>query len=1135
MIASGGNGKRTGTGGTDLALAEWIEGLAERLQAGEPVDLEACARDHPEWADRLRTLLPTIAMMAELGHSQVRDGSRTQTPRCGMDATTGLLGDFRILREVGRGGMGVVYEAEQLSLRRRVALKVLPFAATLDPRQLQRFQLEARAAACLHHTNIVPIHAVGTERGVPFYAMQFIEGRSLADLIRDLRRLEGLDPADGRATGLFEVSTSTLAAQLASAGLPPGDHDPVIPPADPHPDRVASVGRSDPRKSEPHAPRATSGLPRSWDSPTQSRAHFHNVARLGQQVAEALDHAHARGIIHRDIKPGNLLLDGEGNIWVADFGLALIQGDHRLTLTGDVLGTLRYMSPEQALAQRAVVDHRTDVYSLGMSLYELLTLEPAFGGRDRQELLRRIASEEPRPPRLLNRAVPAELATVVLKAMEKDPAERYATAQDMADDLGRFLRDEPIRAKRPTPAQRARKWARRHRPAVWSAGLSLAVFLLMALVVLAMSNVMITRERDQKDVALKEKDRALGQREAALAIAEASEKAALSNLQLARKAVDGLYSRLAGEVHELPRMQPLKRRLLLEALEFYKEFARQKSTDPETRHEKAHAYRRVGGIHDYFGQRPEAVQALRQSIELLEGLVKEFPNESRHQVELASSYSGLSAVLAGITPMNQGDAALRRAIGLMERVVVASPEVPIYQAQLAEVYRSLAFQAGPPTREAEEVVRKAVQLCRKLVADDPGDPGFRGRLAATHSALGSVLADGKRYGEAEAAYREALTTGDPTAGPLGPFFDGQSRACVHLALGKVLAATGRDADAEGEYRRAIPDFENIAEDFPDAISHWVQLYDAEVNLATLLETARRLKEAISAWQKARDCYEQVIDRFPDEPAAQATLSITLVELGRLLAEDHRAPEAKEAYARALDLYGKVVPRIPGDPKIPQIVHADLHFHAIRALLAQEKPVQALDAATRSVGLYEKLAAQSPDHAGYRWRLAVSNHLLGRALIATGRPGEAIEPYRKALALRPERALFNNDLAWMLATAPDPGARDPKEAVRLAGRAAELAPTAANVWNTLGLARYRAGDYRGAIAALNKSEELGHGREFGFNAFFLAMARWRLGEEDEARRLYDQAARWMKTNKPDDEELRRFRAEADELLGTRSRQ
>jgi len=330
-------------------------------------------------------------------------------------SSLGNLGDFRLLREIGRGGMGVVYEAEQVSLRRRVALKILPFAAALDPRQLQRFKNEALAAAHLRHENIVPVHAVGEERGVHFYAMQFIEGQSLAALIGELKT-----PAAERSN-LNGTATTAVAA--------------------------LSTERS-----------------------SGSRRYFDWVAKLGRQAALALEHAHSVGIIHRDIKPANLLLDPHGLLWITDFGLAQMAGDSGVTVTGEMLGTLRYASPEQALARRGVVDHRSDVYSLGATLYELLTLRPLFASPDRNELLRQIADEEPHPPRSLEPAVPRELETVVLKALRKEPSERYATARELADDLERFLDNRPILARRPTIMERLWKSARRH-PSLVSAGL----------------------------------------------------------------------------------------------------------------------------------------------------------------------------------------------------------------------------------------------------------------------------------------------------------------------------------------------------------------------------------------------------------------------------------------------------------------------------------------------------------------------------------------------------------------------------------------------------------------------------------------------------------------------------------------
>ncbi len=371
--------------------------------------------------------------------------------------------------------MGVVYEAEQISLGRRVALKVLPFASTLDARQLQRFKNEAQAAAHLHHPSIVQVHATGCERGVHYYAMQFIEGHTLAAFIAELRTQARREPEPAEAR--------TIHCQAAPDELSDSEQSPVV-------DSQAPSPAAAPFAMPPMALRETNPIARlATERATSQASFFRLAARLGIQAAEALEHAHQLGIVHRDIKPANLLVDGRGNLWVADFGLAHCQSQAGLTMSGDLMGTLRYMSPEQALAQRLLIDHRTDIYSLGVTLYELLTLEPPFAGIDRQQLLRQIAFEEPRPPRRLNKAIPAELETIVLKAMAKEPAERYATAQELADDLRRFLEDRPIRARRPTWTQRMRKWERRHRAAVATGVISFVLLLIGAVAALLLSNV----------------------------------------------------------------------------------------------------------------------------------------------------------------------------------------------------------------------------------------------------------------------------------------------------------------------------------------------------------------------------------------------------------------------------------------------------------------------------------------------------------------------------------------------------------------------------------------------------------------------------------------------------------------------
>jgi serine/threonine protein kinase/WD40 repeat protein len=414
-------------------LAEAVEEYRSTLQAGRRPDRQALCARYADLGAALAECLDALEFVH--GATPASDAAGPVAVQPGEP-----LGDYRILREVGRGGMGVVYEAEQVSLRRLVALKVLPFAAVLDPRQLQRFRTEAQAAAGLHHPHIVPVYHVGCERGVHYYAMQLIDGQSLAAVIQGLRRQAGgTSPGTGPSLTLPWV-----------------------------PLEAADSARALPAAADTHKVLAT-------DRSRQKPAYFRAVARLGAQAAVALDHAHQQGVIHRDVKPANLLVDAAGNLWVTDFGLAQLPGDPGLTATGDLVGTLRYMSPEQALGRRQLVDQRTDVYSLGVTLYELLTLEPAFPGSDREELLRRIAREEPRPPRRLNRAVPVELETVVAKAMAKVPEERYATAAELADDLRRFLEDRPVLARRPSPLVKLRKWAWRHRGLVAAAAVTLVL------------------------------------------------------------------------------------------------------------------------------------------------------------------------------------------------------------------------------------------------------------------------------------------------------------------------------------------------------------------------------------------------------------------------------------------------------------------------------------------------------------------------------------------------------------------------------------------------------------------------------------------------------------------------------------
>jgi serine/threonine protein kinase/WD40 repeat protein len=497
----------------DSFLADLVEDITNRLHAGEQIDVDALVAAHPEHADQLRQLLPALHVLHELsGSSQ----SRRRDPSPAVPVPEGgTLGDFHILREVGRGGMGVVYEAEQVSLGRRVALKVLPFAATMDARQLQRFHNEARAAASLEHPHIVPVFRVGCERGVHYYAMKFIDGQSLAEVIADCR-LRHADSKNSAPSPLrtprsaIGISTPSVARSESSKGVA----DPKNTAFEDFEDsgRATPVGNCRADNTSTVAAVSTQRGPRD-------AAAFRQITEWGIQAAEALEHAHSLGVVHRDIKPANLMVEtpplaspGRGaeglHLWVTDFGLARTAVDAGLTMTGDVLGTLRYMSPEQALAKHGLVDHRTDIYSLGVTLYELVTATPAITGTDREQILNAITLDEPRLPRSLDGAIPRDLETIVLKAMAKTPSERYATAQGLADDLRRFLQDEPIRARPPSLPQRVVKLMRRHRPLVLSLAASLALLLTGSLVAtLIYADKQEAAARAHQQVALESKAR----------------------------------------------------------------------------------------------------------------------------------------------------------------------------------------------------------------------------------------------------------------------------------------------------------------------------------------------------------------------------------------------------------------------------------------------------------------------------------------------------------------------------------------------------------------------------------------------------------------------------------------------------
>jgi serine/threonine protein kinase/Flp pilus assembly protein TadD len=849
-------------------LQDLIAAYLERLEAGQAEGREELLARHPEFAaelaeffaagDRLDDLVVPLRRAAE------GESAADWLPH-GRGA--GVLGDFRILQEVGRGGMGVVYEAEQISLGRRVALKVLPLAATMDPRHLQRFHNEARAAASLHHEHIVPVYAVGSERAVHYYAMQFIDGWTLAQFLVRRRQSAEAPRPDGAATG-----------------KPPA----AAPAANTSPQACATT------------------VPSSPDA-----AYFRQAARWGVQAAEALEHAHQLGIVHRDIKPANLMLDGQGKLWVTDFGLARVGADSGLTLTGDLPGTLRYMSPQQALAKRLVIDHRTDLYSLGVTLYELLTGQPAVGGSTREEILRQIVFAEPRRPRHCNKAIPPDLETITLKAMAQEPEGRYATAQELADDLRHYLEDRPIRARRPTLPARARRWARRHQAVVWSAAVTVA----MTLAVLGGSVGWVMRDqaarRDETEGKVRE---ALQAAEPGLRKGNPWDPALISAAQQAKAQLSGgvVGPDLRARVEQLFRDLEMLTRL---------ENARLQSAvgSQGSGFDYAGAARLYAAAFKWYGldvttlDPQEAARRVRASAictRLVEGLddwaYGEGGAPQRPIADLVDTdpwsrrlrgaagrkdKATLEALAEGEEVLNQSPtnivllASALNAIGNR----VATQRL-LRRAQLkhpADFWINFKLGAALDPKTPLEVA-EAIAFCRAALAILP-------QCAAAYNNLGNYLDDQGNMAEAITAYQRAIE--------LQP-----DLAILQFNLGIALRRQGKLEAAADAYRQAI----FLRPDYPEAYS----------DLGVALIGQQKLPQAIDAFKKAIELkphdepvhynlVKALLDHGePAETAVEAFRKLTgrepesagaYYDIGVTLQQKAKLAEAVSAYERAIQL------------------------------------------------------------------------------------------------------------------------------------------------------------------------------------------------------------------------------------------
>jgi tetratricopeptide (TPR) repeat protein len=771
---------------------------------------------------------------------------------------------YEILGELGRGGMGVVYLARQTDLRRLVALKMILTGPWAGEAERARFRAEAETVAHLHHPNVVQIYEVGEHDGRPYFALEFLEGGSLA---RRLNRQAV--PAD-------------------------------------------------------------------------------EAARLVETLARAVHHAHERGVIHRDLKPANVLLSFGGRPEgaagpdaasgrplsecvpkITDFGLAKrLEQTGGPTRTGVIVGTLSYMAPEQAAGQRLPLGPAVDAYGLGAILYELLTGRPPFEGEPGLALLRQVEGEEVVAPRRLRAHVPADVETICLKCLQKDPRKRYAAALDLADDLRRFQAGRPIQARRVGRLERCWKWARRN-PAL--------VGLLLVLTTGAVVSFLFALESRRKAAAESEARRQT------------------------RAALDEMSSQLIEDwLSRRGQLEPAQRAFLEKALSYYEAFAAQSGHTAEIRRGVAEAHLRVGTMRNILGQHPEAEAALRRAEALYASLDADFPGVSEHRRQRAASLSKLGTLLKVTGRPQEAEASHSQALGLHRQLAADFPDDPQCRQELASVGNTLGalwWGTGRP-REAEAAFREALDVQQRLAADFPAEPRYQDDLAKSYGNQAILFLTTGRPREAEAAARQALAIQQRlVAGFPAVRQYRRDLAASYNNLAELFLNTGRPEEAESAYRECRVLLQRLAAAFPAVPQYRLELARCHGNLGNLLKDRGRVGEAEVGFRAARALQEELTAVFPTVPEYPCELSMSIIGLADL------ARGRKES-ATALQLLEEARPHLQAAlDGNPNGIYPREAFRGHRRLLAETLLDQgAHAAAARAAGDLARATVQPGDDA-----------------------------------------------------------------------------------------------------------------------------------------------------------------------------
>ncbi len=855
--------------------------LYEMEERGEDA-LESACEAHPDLAEDIRRRIEQLAGMGIL------DGELHEA-ETNSEGFPSRLGEFRLIRRLGVGGMGVVYRATEESLGREVALKVVRPDHLYFPQARERFVREVRSIAKLQHPGIVPVYSVGEESGIPYFAMELVHGLSLADALTALARHRPV-----------ELDGVRLASVLSLA-----DH-------------------------ETHAEA-------EWFADDWIRTCF----RLVLQIAEALEHAHQRQIIHRDIKPSNLMLTPDGRVRLLDFGLASSSGAPRITKTGALVGSLPYMAPETLEGDRDSADQRTDIYGLGVTLYEMLTLRLPYQDQDWDSTRRKILGGESLAPRKLNPKVGWEAETVCLTAMERDPSRRYQSATDLAQDLRNVLERRPIQARRVGMSLRTRRWIQRHPTASVATALAFLLVVVGPLVFAWQATRNLRRVEHQKELADAAREDAehqqslamaaetaavwaqqaaeLAKEEAERARGEAEQKRdeAHANLQTALAAVDQFLKRVGKEqLKDIPLMEGLRRELLEDALSFYQQFYERNADDPQITTMTVEALKQVSLIHRLLGDPVSGAETEKQRIRVLQNSLDQYPGDPTIRLELANAFNTLAGhdeFAGNVAVALEGFAKSAEVL----RGLIEDSDHDEYRYQLAIALQNLGdlhIGTGDTWSGLDELT-EGRQLLEDLLERRPTNEPYREALGGILYSTGSTLDVLGQQDESFQAFLESLENyeslleDDPT--------DAERRRNVAHGrgrIGRLLWGRGETEEGIDYLWQAIDEQKLLVEEFPTATPYRWDLGMALMNLGASLSEDEQYEEAEEILEEARAIQEQLVDDFPEVDNYQHELSGTLNNLGRVVIFQDRVDEGLEMVLEAIDLQEAALEVRPQHPR-----------------------------------------------------------------------------------------------------------------------------------------------------------------------------------------------------------------------------